>query len=104
MTLTKMVATGQGSTGVEVEVSAEEEAEVRAWKAEETAKQEATAWLKHRREGKVTSHKDKDNNRIIDSTESGYPPISDQLDQIYHEGIDAWKVTIKAVKDAHPKP
>ena len=27
-----------------------------------------------------------------------------QLDQIYHEGIDAWKETIKAVKDAHPKP
>jgi len=34
----------------------------------------------------------------------GYPPITDQLDQIYHEGIDAWKETIKAVKDANPKP
>ncbi len=33
-----------------------------------------------------------------------YPPIGDQLDDIYHNGIDAWKVTIKAVKDAHPKP
>ena len=33
-----------------------------------------------------------------------YPSIADQLDKIYHSGIDAWKADIKAVKDAHPKP
>jgi len=33
-----------------------------------------------------------------------YPLIGDQLDEIYHNGIDEWKKTIKAVKDAHPKP
>ena len=33
-----------------------------------------------------------------------YPPIGDQLDEIYHKGIDEWKITIKKVKDAHPKP
>tara|TARA_A100001388_G_scaffold276430_1_gene264168 strand:- start:1353 stop:1943 length:591 start_codon:yes stop_codon:yes gene_type:complete len=32
-----------------------------------------------------------------------YPPIKDQLDKIYHEGIDAWKADIKAVKDKYPK-
>jgi hypothetical protein len=32
-----------------------------------------------------------------------YPSISDQLDQIYHEGVEAWKTTINAVKAAHPK-
>ena len=32
-----------------------------------------------------------------------YPPIGDQLDEIYHNGIDEWKKTIKAVKDKHPK-
>ena len=32
-----------------------------------------------------------------------YPAIVDQLDQIYHEGIEAWKATIDAVKAAHPK-
>ena len=32
-----------------------------------------------------------------------YPPIADQLDDIYHNGIDAWKATIKAVKDKYPK-
>ena len=33
-----------------------------------------------------------------------YPPIGEQLDQIFWEGIDGWKKVIKAVKDAHPKP
>ena len=32
-----------------------------------------------------------------------YPRLEEQLDQIYHEGVDAWKVTIAAVKTAHPK-
>lgn len=32
-----------------------------------------------------------------------YPPLSEQLDQIYHEGVDAWKATIQSVKDAYPK-
>jgi uncharacterized protein involved in tellurium resistance len=33
-----------------------------------------------------------------------YPPIEDQLDEIYHNGIEAWKATIKVVKDKYPKP
>ena len=32
-----------------------------------------------------------------------YPSIADQLDDIYHNGIDEWKKTIKAVKDKYPK-
>mgnify|MGYP003137137761 CR=1 FL=1 len=32
-----------------------------------------------------------------------YPTIIDQLDDIYHNGIDEWKKTIKAVKDKYPK-
>ena len=34
---------------------------------------------------------------------TAYPSIADQLDTIYHSGIDAWKLTITAVKEAHPK-
>lgn len=30
--------------------------------------------------------------------------IPDQLDYIYHNGIDAWKVQIKTIKDKYPKP
>ena len=33
-----------------------------------------------------------------------YPPMSDQLDDIFHNGIDGWKSTIQAIKDKHPKP
>jgi len=32
-----------------------------------------------------------------------YPSIADQLDNIYHNGIDTWKATIKATKDKYPK-
>ena len=32
-----------------------------------------------------------------------YPPIVDQLDKIYHSGIDAWKADIKVIKDKYPK-
>ena len=32
-----------------------------------------------------------------------YPNVVDQLDDIYHKGIDGWKATIKAVKDKYPK-
>ena len=31
-----------------------------------------------------------------------YPPIGDQLDKIYHHGIDAWKADIKMIKDEFP--
>jgi hypothetical protein len=32
-----------------------------------------------------------------------YPSIVDQLDKIYHSGVDAWKADIKAIKDKYPK-
>ena len=33
-----------------------------------------------------------------------YPSWQDQLDKIYHSGIDGWKADIKAIKDKYPKP
>ena len=33
-----------------------------------------------------------------------YPSVVDQLDDIYNNGIDAWKATIKVTKDKYPKP
>ena len=32
-----------------------------------------------------------------------YPAIEDQLDDIYHNGVDGWKATIKVTKDKYPK-
>ena len=38
-----------------------------------------------------------------ESRAAEYPPIVDQLDKIYHSGIDAWKADIKTIKDKYPK-
>ena len=35
--------------------------------------------------------------------QEAYPSIADQLDTIYHQGLDAWKATILAVKEEFPK-
>jgi len=32
-----------------------------------------------------------------------YPSFADQFDTIFHEGLDAWKAQIQAVKDKYPK-
>ena len=40
---------------------------------------------------------------IIDLRKKAYPSWEDQLDDIYHNGIDAWKATIKVTKDKYPK-
>lgn len=32
-----------------------------------------------------------------------YPPVVEQLDKIFHEGVDAWKNEIQAIKDKYPK-
>ena len=44
-----------------------------------------------------------DNNAYQRSRAAEYPAIADQLDDLYHNGIDGWKTTIKAVKDKYPK-
>jgi len=40
---------------------------------------------------------------IIDLRKKSYPIWEDQFDDIYHNGIDAWKATIKTTKDKYPK-
>ena len=78
MTLTKW------ENGVKVELTSDEEAEVRAeWSENKTAR-EAIQYSKNR--------------------QSAYPDWREQLDQIYHEGIDAWKASVKKIKDDNPKP
>jgi hypothetical protein len=43
-------------------------------------------------------------NDYKESRAAAYPSIAEQLDDIYHNGIDTWKANILAVKQAHPKP
>ena len=35
--------------------------------------------------------------------QSEYPALAEQLDEIYHNGIDSWKAIIKVTKDKYPK-
>lgn len=32
-----------------------------------------------------------------------YPPITEQLDNIFHNGLDAWRADIQSIKDMYPK-
>ena len=43
------------------------------------------------------------NNKYQRNRAAEYPSVVDQLDDIYHNGIDAWKATIKTTKDKYPK-
>ena len=40
----------------------------------------------------------------IHDRHNAYPSIADQLDDMFHNGFDAWKATIQEVKDNNPKP
>jgi predicted lipoprotein len=44
-----------------------------------------------------------DANAYKDLRQAEYPSIVDQLDTLYHSGLDAWKAQIKTVKDKYPK-
>ncbi len=46
---------------------------------------------------------DYDANKYQRDRAAAYPSWQDQLDTIYHQGIDTWKAQIKAIKDQHPK-
>jgi len=46
---------------------------------------------------------DLENNSYKSKRREEYPNIIEQLDDIYHNGIDGWKATIKAIKDKYPK-
>ena len=47
---------------------------------------------------------DLENDSYKSKRRAEYPKFEDQFDQIYNEGIDAWKASIKAIKDKYPKP
>lgn len=70
--------------GVRVKLTEEEIKAKKADEAQLRKKAKATAWFRNR--------------------QKAYPSIEDQLDIIYHKGLDAWKAQIKNVKDAFPKP
>ena len=46
---------------------------------------------------------DLENNSYKSKRRDEFPSVVDQLDLIYHSGIDAWKAKIKETKDKYPK-
>ena len=63
--------------------------------------------LKVHEETQATIKKEKEEQAKVqykDDRQMAYPSFADQLDTIYHKGLDAWKAEIKVIKDAHPKP
>ena len=56
------------------------------------------------REGKIAELKlEYESKQYQRQRATAYPSIADQLDTIYHQGLDAWKATILAVKEEFPK-
>jgi hypothetical protein len=66
-----------------VELTEEESSEFIKWREEENKRLADTKWIRDR--------------------QAEYPSIPDQLDEIYHNGINAWKAIIKQTKDKYPK-
>lgn len=74
--------------GVQVDLTAEEvEATLNTWAENERARQ-----------------LDEEANGYKEARKIAYPSIEDQLDEIFHNGIDSWKAIIQQVKDDNPKP
>ena len=74
--------------GVQVDLTTEEvDAILNEWTDNEHAKQV-----------------DEDANGYKTNRANEYPSIPDQLDDIFHNGLDAWKATIQETKDKYPKP
>ena len=67
-----------------------------------------TAWCHYQRKhGGEELATDDDGNPLgwVKTGEEGYPSIEEQLDYIYHNGVDAWKTDIvDPVKARFPKP
>jgi hypothetical protein len=74
--------------GVQVDLTAEEvEATLNTWAENELARQ-----------------LDEEANGYKTARANEYPSIPDQLDDIFHNGLDSWKATIQETKDKYPKP
>jgi hypothetical protein len=54
-----------------------------------------TAWTEYQAE--------QDSTQYARDRATDYPAIVDQLDDIFHNGIDGWKATIQLTKDKYPK-
>lgn len=66
--------------------------------------EEADAILNEWTDNEHAKQVDEDANGYKSNRAAEYPSIPDQLDDIFHNGLDAWKATIQTTKDKYPKP
>ena len=85
------------NSNAEVSVDAEDVKQI-TWHNDTTPISEADILAKQKE--LVTAY---DNAKYQRDRAVAYPSMADQLDDIYHNGVDAWKATIKTVKDKYPK-
>jgi len=75
--------------GVEVELSESEANDI------------LNSWAEAERDRQL----DEEANGYKRERQAEYPPLEEQLDYIYHNGIEAWKTDIiQPIKESHPKP
>ena len=56
-------------------------------------------------EAEESYNKEYEINKYQRQRKSEYPPLEEQLDYIYHNGVDAWKRdVIDPIKNKYPKP
>ena len=70
----------------------------------ELTDEEAQAYLDGWAESERDRQLDEEANGYKEARQMAYPSIEDQLDEIFHNGIDSWKAIIQQVKDDNPKP
>ena len=39
----------------------------------------------------------------VDARVAEYPPLQEQLDKIYHDGVESWRTDITKIKNKYPK-
>lgn len=70
----------------------------------EYTKSEKESILDEWAENELARQIDEEANSYKEARKLAYPSIEDQLDEIFHNGIDSWKAIIQQVKDDNPKP
>jgi hypothetical protein len=71
----------------------------------ELSDEEAQAILQKWAEAAHEIEVDKEQNGYKEARLEAYPSYGEQLDYIYHNGLEAWKTDIiQPIKEAHPKP
>ena len=83
------------------------DADIQAKRQEQADSFNQTEYKDLRVNGKFELQADPNNSNemILVKTQDGYPSTEEQLDYIYHNGVEAWKTDmIDAVKNRFPKP